>query len=141
MPTASPAVAAAPTPAAPGNLARGGRQGCCSFSQAPQVPKGSAHALGGNGHLSLLRCHGRRLLDGLRSTSCARCPASSRRRSTSLGRPMICRRLRRARTGQHVQAHVLGRVLGQLRAEGLRGCEPRSPEVRCADGRPGRSGL
>ena len=25
-----------------------------------------------------------------RSTSCARCPASSRRRSTSLGRPMIC---------------------------------------------------
>ena len=46
-------------------------------------------------------------------------PASSRRRSTSLGRPMIC---------------GLGRVLGQLRAEGLCGCEPHSPcayEVRC----------
>ena len=41
---------------------------------------------------------------------------------------------RRARTGQHVQAHVLRCVLGQLRAEGLRGCEPRGPcayEVRC----------
>ena len=44
------------------------------------------------------------------------------------------RRLRRARTGQHVQTHVLRRVLGQLRAESLRGCEPRGPcayEVRC----------
>ena len=41
------------------------------------------------------------------------------------------RRLRLA--GQHDQAHVLSRVLGQLRAEGLRGCKPRGPctyEVR-----------
>ena len=40
------------------------------------------------------------------------------------------RRLRRARTGQQ---HVLCRVLGQLRVEGLRGCKPRGPpyEVRC----------
>ena len=50
-----------------GNLARGGRQGSGPFCQAPQVPKGSAHALGGNGHLSLLRCHGRRLLYCLRA--------------------------------------------------------------------------
>ena len=46
-------------------------------------PKGSAHALG-NGHLALLRSHGR-----VFSTACAAprstCPASSRRRSTSLG--------------------------------------------------------
>ena len=39
------------------NLARGGRQGCC-FRQAAQVPKGSAHALGGNGNLALPRSHG-----------------------------------------------------------------------------------
>ena len=45
------------------NLARGGRP----FCQAPQVPEGSAHALGGNGHLSLLRSHGRRLLYCLRA--------------------------------------------------------------------------
>ena len=37
------------------NLARGGRQGSGPFCQAPQVPKGSAHALGGNGNLALLR--------------------------------------------------------------------------------------
>ena len=45
------------------------------------------------------------------------------------------RRLVWARTGQHVQAHVLSRILGQLRAEGLRGCEPRGPcayKVRAA---------
>ena len=36
--------------------------------------------------------------------------------------------------GQHVQAHVLRRILGQLRAEGLRGCKPCGPYaylVRC----------
>ena len=44
---------------------------------------------------------------------CARC----RRRSTSLGRP---RRLRRARTGQHVQAHVLGCKLERRPARLLR---------------------
>ena len=32
-------------------------RGRCSFCQAPQIPKGSAHALGGNGNLTLLRSH------------------------------------------------------------------------------------
>ena len=106
------------------NLARGGRQGCCSFRQAPQVPKGSAHALGGN-DLSLLRC--RRLLNGLHAAlHLLRALPRLVQEALHVTGPAydVRRRLRRARTGQHVQAHVLGRVLGQLRAEGLRGCEP-----------------
>ena len=89
-------------------------QGCCSFCQAPPGPAPRPP--------SSTACA------APHSTSCARCPASSRRRSTS--EPAA----EAARTGQHVQAHVLGGVLGQLRAEGLRGCKPRGPcayEVRC----------
>ena len=58
------------------NLVRGGRQGCCSFCQAPRYPKAPPTPSAATATLP--------------STSCARCPASSRRRSTSLGRPMIC---------------------------------------------------
>ena len=67
-----------------------------------------------------------------RSTSCARCPALSRRRSTSLGRPMICGGGcggpdGAARSGARTQLRP-----GQLRAEGLRGCEPRPCSAACA---------
>ena len=62
-----------------------------------------------------------------RTTSCARCPASSRRHSTLLSRPMICGRpLRRARTGQHVR-RTYSAAPGELRAEGLRGASPAAP--------------
>ena len=78
---ASPAVAAAPTPAAPASVPATspavGARAAAPSARPPQVPKGSA--------------------------------------------------LRRARTHQRVQAHVLRPVLGQLRAEGLRGCKPRGP--------------
>ena len=67
------------------------------------------------------------------STACAaprstpaRAAASSRRHSNYWAGYDLWR-LRLARTGQHVQAHVVCRVLGQLRAEGLRGCEPAAP--------------
>ena len=67
MPTASPAVAAAPTPAAPANVpATSPAVGASAAAPSARPPEGSAHALSGNGHLALLRCHGRRLLNGLR---------------------------------------------------------------------------
>ena len=69
---------------------RGGRQG-----SAPQATKGSAHTAATATLPSSLRSHGRRLLNGLRRAAlhllrALRCPASSKGRSTSLGRPMIC---------------------------------------------------
>ena len=69
------------------NLARGGRQGSGPFCQAPQVPKGS-DALTSPSSAATAAVSS--IASAPRSTSCARCPASSRRRSTSLGRPMIC---------------------------------------------------
>ena len=105
------------------NLARGG---CCSFCQAPQVPKGS---VGGNGnafaqrpalrHAPLLCALPRLIQEALHVTG----PAYDLRR-----------RLRLARTGQHVQVHVLSCVLGQLRVEGLRGCEPPERRLQCCAG-------
>ena len=93
------------------NLARGGRQGCCSFRQPPQVTKGSAHALGGNGHLALLRCHGRRLLYCLRRAALLlRALPRLVQEALHVTGPAydLRRRLRRARTGQHVQAASWG---------------------------------
>ena len=70
-----------------------------------------------------------------RTTSCARCPASSRRRSTSSGRPMICGGGCGCGPGRgNIEADVLGCVLGELGAEGLRRREPCcscAHEVRC----------
>ena len=73
------------------NLARGGRQSSGPFCQAPQVPKGSAHALGGNGHLALLRSHCCRLLYCLRAALhlLRALPRLVQKAPlTSLGRPM-----------------------------------------------------
>ena len=96
------------------NLARGGRQGCCSFCQASQVAKGSAHALGGNGHLSLLRCHGRRLLNGLRRAALHLLCALPRlvQEALHVTGPAydLRRRLRRARTGTHLGGRRPGRA-------------------------------
>ena len=107
MPTASPAVAAAPTPAATSQRSSnlGGRQGCCSFSQAPQVPKRSAHALGATATLSTLQLL--RAQEALHITG----PAYDLRRRLRLPGRAVCR------------------VLGQLRAEGLQGCEPHGPSA------------
>ena len=88
------------------NLARGGRQGSGPFCQAPQVPKGSAHALGSNGNLALLRSHGRRLLNGLRRAALHLLRALPRLVPEALhvtgSAYDLRRRLRRARTGQHI---------------------------------------
>ena len=104
------------------------RQGCCPFRQAPQYPK-APHALGGNGHLSLLCGHGRRLLNSLRATL-----------HLLRALPRLVQEALHV-TGPAYEAAapgpdgaVLGRVPGEVRAEGLRGCEPHSPcayEVRC----------
>ena len=56
------------TPAAPANVPATspavGARAAAPNGQAAQVPEGSVYALGGNGNLTLLRSHGRRLLDG-----------------------------------------------------------------------------
>ena len=87
-PTANPAVAAAPTPAVAAIApATSPAVGARAAAPSAQVPEGPAHALGGDGDLCC------RLLYGLRCATLhllARCPASSRRRSTSSGRPLIC---------------------------------------------------
>ena len=107
------------------NLARGGRQGCCSFCQAPRYPKApptpsaakaTSPSSAATAAVSSTACA------APRSTSCAHCPASQEALHVTGPAYDLRRRLRLARTGQHVQAHVLSRVLRQLRAEG---CEPR----------------
>ena len=121
------------------NLARGGRQAAAPSARPPRYPKAPpATSSAATAAVSSTACA------APRSTSCARCPASSRRRSYYVVGPTydLRRRLRLARTGQHVQAHVLGCVLGQLRAEGLRGCEPCCScayEVRCRLSAVGRA--
>ena len=93
--------------------------------------------LGGNGHLALLRSHCCRLLYCLRAAlHLLRALPCLIQEALHITGPTcdLRRRLRLARTGQHVQAHVLSCVLGQLRAESLRGCKSRCPcayEVRC----------
>ena len=96
---------------------------------SPPGFQGSAHALGGNGNLPLLRSHGRRLLKRRATLHLLRALPCLVQEALHVTGPAydLRRRLRRARTGQHVQAHVLSRVLGQLRAESLRGCKPRGP--------------
>ena len=106
------------------NLSRRGCEGCCSFSQAPRrqrqpcpppQPRPPSPQRPAPRHAPP---PARLVQEALHVTG----PAYDLRRW-----------LRRARTGQHIQADVLSGVLKQLRAEGLRGCEPRGPcayEVR-----------
>ena len=74
------------------NLARGGRKGSGPFCQAPRYPKTppTPSAATATSPSSAATAAVSSIASAPRSTSCARCPASSRRRSTSLGRPMIC---------------------------------------------------
>ena len=136
------------------NLARCGCEGCCSFGQASRVRRRRATATSpssaATAAVSSMACA------APRSTSCARCPALSRRRSMSVGSTDDLRRWLRLRpwAGHHVQADVLCSVLGELGAEGLRRkpllLRPQGPLLpalrrpRCANGpsgSPARSSL
>ena len=94
-----------------------GARAAAPSARPPRYPK--AHALGGNGHLSLLRGHDRRLLYSLRAALhlLRALPRLVQEALHVTGPADDLRRLRRARTGQHICTNVLGGVLGQLRAE------------------------
>ena len=64
--------------------------GARAAASSARPPKGSAHALCGNGNLPPSQPLSSTACAAPRSTSCARCPTLSRRRSTSSGRPIIC---------------------------------------------------
>ena len=124
MPTASPAVAAAPTFVAPASVPATspavGARAAAPSARPPRYPKAppTPSAATATSPSSAATAAVSSIASAPRSTSCARCPASSSGPAYDLRR-----RLRRARTGQHVQAHVLSRILGQLRAE----CAAASP--------------
>ena len=69
-----------------------GYEGCCSFCQVSQVPESPSTlfaAMTISSSSAAIAVVSSMACTAPRSTSCARCPASSRRLSTSSGRPMI----------------------------------------------------